>query len=68
MPAHLAWQMSQVEGADPATALRLFRSNRDAGLMLFAGCRDAGVAGVAAPGGPSGIDVGVAPTGSARID
>ena len=35
--AHLAWQASQVEGADPATALRLFRSNRDAGLILFAG-------------------------------
>jgi 4-hydroxybenzoate polyprenyltransferase len=35
--AHLAWQISQVEGADPPTALRLFRSNRDAGLILFAG-------------------------------
>jgi 4-hydroxybenzoate polyprenyltransferase len=35
--AHLAWQASQVEGADPAMALRLFRSNRDAGLILFAG-------------------------------
>ena len=35
--AHLAWQLSRVEGADPATALRLFRSNRDAGLLLFAG-------------------------------
>jgi 4-hydroxybenzoate polyprenyltransferase len=35
--AHLAWQTSQVEGADPATALKLFRSNRDAGFILFAG-------------------------------
>ena len=35
--AHLAWQTSQVEGAEPPTALRLFRSNRDAGLILFAG-------------------------------
>jgi 4-hydroxybenzoate polyprenyltransferase len=35
--AHLAWQASQVERADPPTALRLFRSNRDAGLILFAG-------------------------------
>ena len=35
--AHLAWQTSKVEGADPATALQLFRSNRDAGLILFAG-------------------------------
>jgi len=35
--AHLAWQLSRVEGADAATALKLFRSNRDAGLLLFAG-------------------------------
>ena len=35
--AHLAWQTSRIEGADPATALALFRSNRDAGLILFAG-------------------------------
>jgi len=35
--AHLAWQTSQVEGASPARALTLFRSNRDAGLILFAG-------------------------------
>ena len=35
--AHLAWQVARVEGADPATALTLFRSNRDAGLILFAG-------------------------------
>jgi 4-hydroxybenzoate polyprenyltransferase len=35
--AHLAWQVSKVQGADPATALRLFRSNRDAGFILFAG-------------------------------
>jgi 4-hydroxybenzoate polyprenyltransferase len=35
--AHLAWQVSQVGGADPPSALRLFRSNRDAGFILFAG-------------------------------
>jgi 4-hydroxybenzoate polyprenyltransferase len=35
--AHLAWQVSGIEGADPATALKLFRSNRDAGFILFAG-------------------------------
>ena len=35
--AHLLWQLWQVEGASPATALRLFRSNRDAALLLFAG-------------------------------
>ena len=34
---HLAWQLSRVEGADAATALKLFRSNRDAGFLLFAG-------------------------------
>jgi 4-hydroxybenzoate polyprenyltransferase len=34
---HLAWQASKVRGADPSTALRLFRSNRDAGFILFAG-------------------------------
>ena len=34
---HLAWQAAKVEGADPATALALFRSNRDAGFFLFAG-------------------------------
>jgi 4-hydroxybenzoate polyprenyltransferase len=35
--AHLAWQARRIEGADPATALKLFRSNRDAGFILFAG-------------------------------
>ncbi len=35
--SHLAWQVSRIEGADPATALMLFRSNRDAGFILFAG-------------------------------
>jgi 4-hydroxybenzoate polyprenyltransferase len=43
--AHLAWQVSKVEGADVATALRLFRSNRDAGLILFAGIALQGWAG-----------------------
>ena len=35
--AHLAWQAAKINGADPAVALALFRSNRDAGLILFAG-------------------------------
>jgi 4-hydroxybenzoate polyprenyltransferase len=43
--AHLAWQVWQVPGADAATALRLFRSNRDAGLLLFAGIAAQGWAG-----------------------
>ena len=34
---HLAWQTMRVDPNNGALALRLFRSNRDAGLMLFAG-------------------------------
>jgi 4-hydroxybenzoate polyprenyltransferase len=34
--AHLAWQVARVDRHDGAGALALFRSNRDAGLMLFA--------------------------------
>jgi 4-hydroxybenzoate polyprenyltransferase len=33
---HLAWQVGRVDRRDGALALRLFRSNRDAGLILFA--------------------------------
>jgi 4-hydroxybenzoate polyprenyltransferase len=35
--AHLAWQIRRIEIRDPALCLRLFRGNRDAGLILFAG-------------------------------
>jgi 4-hydroxybenzoate polyprenyltransferase len=35
--AHLAWQIGRIEIGDPALCLRLFKSNRDAGLLLFAG-------------------------------
>jgi 4-hydroxybenzoate polyprenyltransferase len=35
--AHLLWQVARIEGASPETALKLFRSNRDAGLILFLG-------------------------------
>ena len=35
--AHLAWQVARMDAARPETALRLFRSNRDAGLLLFLG-------------------------------
>jgi len=35
--AHLAWQVYRLDGASEATALALFRSNRDAGLLLFLG-------------------------------
>ena len=34
---HLAWQVASIDAAVPARALRLFRSNRDAGLILFFG-------------------------------
>ncbi len=43
--AHLGWQLAKVREADPPTALRLFRSNRDAGLLLFAGLALQGWAG-----------------------
>jgi len=35
--AHLTWQVRRLDIADPALCLRLFKSNRDAGLILFAG-------------------------------
>lgn len=35
--AHLAWQVWRLDIGDPALCLRLFKSNRDAGLILFAG-------------------------------
>ena len=35
--AHLGWQIRRLDIGDPALCLRVFKSNRDAGLMLFAG-------------------------------
>src|SRR5438046_398011 len=35
--AHLAWQIRRLQINDPALCLRIFKSNRDAGLLLFAG-------------------------------
>jgi 4-hydroxybenzoate polyprenyltransferase len=35
--AHLTWQVKRLQINDPALCLRIFRSNRDAGLLLFAG-------------------------------
>jgi 4-hydroxybenzoate polyprenyltransferase len=35
--AHLAWQIGRLEIGDPGLCLRIFKSNRDAGLLLFAG-------------------------------
>ena len=34
---HLAWQVRRLDISDPALCLTLFKSNRDAGLILFAG-------------------------------
>jgi len=35
--AHLIWQVKRLQINDPALCLRIFRSNRDAGLLRFAG-------------------------------
>jgi len=34
--AHLAWQVARLDIDDPAHCLKLFKANRDAGLILFA--------------------------------
>ena len=42
--AHLAWQIRRIDIGDGALCLRVFKSNRDAGLLLFAGLlADAGL-------------------------
>jgi len=33
---HLAWQIARIDIGDPESCLRMFRANRDAGLILFA--------------------------------
>jgi 4-hydroxybenzoate polyprenyltransferase len=35
--AHLVWQIGRLDISDPALCLRVFKSNRDAGWLLFAG-------------------------------
>ena len=35
--AHLAWQVARLDIHDPVLCLAVFKSNRDAGLILFAG-------------------------------
>jgi 4-hydroxybenzoate polyprenyltransferase len=42
---HLAWQVRSIDIGNPALCLRLFRSNREAGLILFAGIVLDGLAG-----------------------
>ncbi len=39
---HLGWQIARIEIDDPDNCLRLFRANRDSGLILFAGYLIAG--------------------------
>jgi 4-hydroxybenzoate polyprenyltransferase len=34
---HLAWQIARLDVDDPISCLAMFKSNRDAGLILFAG-------------------------------
>ena len=34
---HLVWQIKRLDISDPVLCLRIFKSNRDAGLLLFAG-------------------------------
>ena len=34
---HLAWQIARLDTADPDNCLAVFKSDRDAGLILFAG-------------------------------
>src|SRR4029077_12491744 len=34
---HLAWQIARLDVDDPVNCLAVFKSNRDAGLILFAG-------------------------------
>jgi 4-hydroxybenzoate polyprenyltransferase len=34
--AHLGWQITRLDIDDPELCLRVFKSNRDAGLILFA--------------------------------
>ena len=42
---HLGWQVATIDPASTARSLRLFRSNRDAGLLLFAGLSLQGLLG-----------------------
>src|ERR1700687_32203 len=51
--AHLVWQTARLDISDPALCLRIFRTNRDAGLLLFAGLlADAGMRASSSPASP----------------
>ncbi|WP_310496349.1 4-hydroxybenzoate octaprenyltransferase [Sandarakinorhabdus sp.] len=44
LAAHLGWQVWRLSDAGPANALMLFRTNRSAGLLMFAACAVVGLA------------------------
>jgi 4-hydroxybenzoate polyprenyltransferase len=46
--AHLAWQVITLDANNPAYCLKLFRANRDAGLLFFAGLALDAIAGAPA--------------------
>jgi 4-hydroxybenzoate polyprenyltransferase len=45
MALHFGWQVSRLDPSDPVLALKLFQSNRTAGLLLFAGLAGAALSG-----------------------
>jgi 4-hydroxybenzoate polyprenyltransferase len=45
MALHFLWQISRLDPGDPVLALKLFRTNRDAGLILLAGLVGAALRG-----------------------
>ena len=45
MAVHLAWQVLTLKSGDGADALAKFRSNRNAGLLMFLACATLGLAG-----------------------
>ena len=44
MAAHLGWQVATLVPSEGANALRRFRSNRDAGVLMFLACVVVGTA------------------------
>jgi 4-hydroxybenzoate polyprenyltransferase len=45
MAIHLAWQVASLDANSPEASLRLFRSNRFAGFLMFMACLVVGTAG-----------------------
>src|SRR5262249_1183951 len=55
---HLAWQIARLDVDDPVNCLAVFKSNRDAGLILFAGVALVGGAGHGTGGSCRGGSLG----------